>query len=103
MVATNKVSSIEGSNESIEKYGKLSKTRKLFKSWKLSKIGKLLKSRKSAKSGKKSSKSENLYNFDAKENRPSFLTPNAKIAFNHLWLAFIKALIFWHFDLECHI
>ena len=33
----------------------------------------------------------------------NFLTPNAKKAFNHLKLAFIKALIFRHFDLESHI
>ena len=34
---------------------------------------------------------------------PNFLIPNAKIIFNHLLLAFIKALIFQHFDLESHI
>ena len=34
---------------------------------------------------------------------PNFLTPNAKKAFNHLRLAFIKAPILWHFDLESHI
>ena len=34
---------------------------------------------------------------------PNFLTPNAKKAFNHLQLAFIKAPIFQHFDLEIHI
>ena len=34
---------------------------------------------------------------------PNFLTPNAKEAFNYLKLAFIKAPIFWHFDLESHI
>ena len=33
----------------------------------------------------------------------SFLIPDAKIAFNRLRLAFIKALIFQHFDLECYI
>ena len=33
----------------------------------------------------------------------NFLTPNAKKAFNHLRLAFIKALILQHFDLESHI
>ena len=26
-----------------------------------------------------------------------------KKAFNHLWLAFIEALILRHFNLECHI
>ena len=35
--------------------------------------------------------------------KPNFLTPNAKKAFNHLQLAFIKATIFWHFDWESHI
>ena len=34
---------------------------------------------------------------------PNFLTPNAKKAFNHLWLAFIEAPILRHFDLESHI
>ena len=32
-----------------------------------------------------------------------FLTPDTKTAFYYLRLAFTKALIFWHFDLECHI
>ena len=32
--------------------------------------------------------------------KPNFLTPNAKKAFNHLRLAFIKARILQHFDLE---
>ena len=35
--------------------------------------------------------------------KSNFLTPNAKKAFNHLRLAFIKALIPQHFDLENHI
>ena len=35
--------------------------------------------------------------------RPNFLTPNAKKAFNHLRLAFIKASILQHFNSECHI
>ena len=33
----------------------------------------------------------------------NLLTPNAKKVFNHLWLAFIEAPIFQHFDLESHI
>ena len=49
------------------------------------------------------SKCGNLLNFDAKESRPSFLTPEAKAAFNCFWLTFIKALIFWYFDPEYHI
>ena len=35
--------------------------------------------------------------------KPNFLTPDAKKSFNHLRLAFIKALIVQHFDLESHI
>ena len=35
--------------------------------------------------------------------RATFLTFNAKKAFNHLSQAFIKALIFQHLDLESHI
>ena len=33
----------------------------------------------------------------------NFLIPNAKKVFNHLQLAFIKALILLHFDLESYI
>ena len=58
-----------------------------------SKGEKTSKSRNSAKSGKKLSKSGNSTNFDATEDRPKFLTPNARTAFNRLWLAFTKALI----------
>ena len=83
----NEVCGIEDSDELIKKYGKLLKTRKSSKSQKL------FKSRKLAKSRKKLSKSGNLSNFDTKENRSSFLTSDAKTAFNYLWLAFTKALI----------
>ena len=58
--------------------------------------------KKSAKS-KKPSKSGNSPNFDAKEADPSFLTPEARSAFNRLWLAFTKASILRHFDPECYI
>ena len=34
---------------------------------------------------------------------PNFLTFDAKKAFNHLWLAFVKTLILQQFDLENHI
>ena len=34
---------------------------------------------------------------------PTFLTLDAKEAFNYLRQTFIKALILWHFDPECHI
>ena len=60
------------------------------------------KGKKSAKS-KKLSKSGNSPNFDATEAGSSFLTPEAKSAFNRLWLAFTEAPILWHFDSECHI
>ena len=35
--------------------------------------------------------------------KPNFLNPNAKKAFNHLWLTFIKAPILQYFDSESHI
>ena len=90
-----------------KKSGK-SKSEKMSKSWKLSKSGKLKgektsKSQNLAKSGKKSSKSGNSTNFDAMEDGPKFLTPDARTAFNRLRLAFTEALILWHFDPECHI
>ena len=81
VLAANEVDDVEGDDKSIEKYRKLSKTKKLSKFQKL------------AKSRKELSKNRNLSNFDAKENEPSFLTSDTKMAFNHLWLAFIKALI----------
>ena len=81
MLAANEVGSIKSSDESIEKYRKLSKTGKLFKSQKLAKLRKKL------------SKNENLLNFNAKKNGPSFLTPDARMTFNYLWLTFTKALI----------
>ena len=68
-----------------------------------SKGQKTSKSRKSTKSGKNSSKSGNSPNFGATESGPSFLTSEARSAFNRLWLAFTKAPILRHFDPECHI
>ena len=50
----------------------------------------------------KSRKLTRVLNIKAIE-EPNFLTPNAKKAFNHLRLAFNKALILQHFDLESHI
>ena len=82
VLAANEIGDVKGGNELIEKYRKLLKTRKLSKSQKL------------AKSRKKLSKSENSFNSDIKKNGPSFLTPDARITFNYLWLAFIKAPIF---------
>ena len=103
VLAADEVDGIEGGDELIEKCGKLSKTGKLSKSQKSSKFRKLTKSRKSAKSREKLSKNGNLSNFNAKKSEPSFLTPDTKTAFNHLWLTFIKAPILWYFDLEYHI
>ena len=85
MLVANKVSGVKGGDKLIKKCGKSSKFQKL------------------AKSGKKLSKSGNSSNFDTKKNGPSFLTPNTRMAFNCLRLAFTKAPILWHFDSECHI
>ena len=74
----------------------MSKSRNL-KSEKLSKL------QKSAKLKKKSSKNKNSPNFGAIKVGSKFLTSNAKTAFNRLWLAFIEALIFWHFNPEYNI
>ena len=82
MLVANEDGGVEDDNKSIEKCEKLSKTRKLSKS------------QKSAKSGKKLSKSEILLNFDTKKNGLSFLTLNARTAFNCLQLTFNKASIF---------
>ena len=79
-----------------KKSGKLSKSGK-------SKSEKMSKSQNSAKLGKKLSKNKNSTNFNATEDRPKFLTLNAKTAFNRLRLAFTEAPILWHFDPECHI
>lgn len=56
-------------------------------------VKKLKKSKKLAKS-KKTLKSSNLSNFGAKETKLSVLTLGTKMTFNHLRLAFTKALIF---------
>ena len=58
-----------------------------------SKDQKSSKSQKSAKSRKNLSKCRNLPNYNAKDNRLSFLTPKAKAAFNYIQLTFTKALI----------
>ena len=63
----------------------------MSKSWNLAKLRKIL------------SKSRNPTNFNAAEVGPKFLTLDAKIAFNCLWLAFTKAPILWYFNSECHI
>ena len=48
-------------------------------------------------------KSWNSTNFDVTKDGLKFLTPDAKTAFNYLWLAFTEAPILEHFDLKCHI
>ena len=101
VLAANEIGGVEGSDELIEKGGKLLKTEKLSKGLKLSKSGNS-KGTKSAKS-KKLLKSRNSSNFDTKKVGPSFLTFKARVAFNHLWLAFTKAPILRYFDPECHI
>ena len=74
------------------------KSEKTFKSQKSSKSGKskgekTFKSQNLAKLGKKLSKSGNSTNFDAMEDGPKFLTPDARTAFNRLRLAFTEAPI----------
>ena len=95
--AANEVDIIQGGGKKIKKSVEL-KTRKLSKNLKLSKSRnlkgeKLFTFQKSARSGKKLLKSGNSSNFNAKKNEPSFLTPNARAAFNCLWLTFIEILI----------
>ena len=78
--------------EHTKKSGKLSKSGKSSKSRK-SKSEKTFKSQNLAKSEKKLLKSENSTNFDATEDRPKFLTPDTRTAFNRLRLAFTEAPI----------
>ena len=80
VLATNKVGGVKCGEKLIGKCGKLLKTRKTSEDKKLVK-------------SKKLSKSRNSPNFDAKDSKPSFLIPEAKAAFNHIWLAFTKAPI----------
>ena len=72
-------------SDGVEYAKKSEKSKKLSKSRK-SKSEKLAKS-------KKLSKSKNLPKFYAKKAEISFLTPDARIAFNYLQLAFTKAPI----------
>ena len=97
ILAANQAGNVANSDESkcVKPETEKSKSQKLAKSRKLSKS-------KSEKS-KKPSKSKNSSNFNATEAGPSLLTPNARTAFNRLWLAFIKALILCYFDPDCHI
>ena len=97
VLAANKVGDVRGADGSNDGSKRVEpKTRKT------SKVQESSKSRQLAKS-KKSSKSGNLPNFNATEPRLSFLTPEARLAFNHLRLASTKAPILQHFDPECHI
>ena len=90
--------SADGGGVEIAKKSRKSKGQNLAKSQKLSKSEKS-----KGKKSKKPPKSRNSPNFDAKDIRPSFLTPKARSAFNRLRLAFTEAPILWHLDLECHI
>ena len=80
-----------------KKSGK-SKGQNTFKSQKLTKSGKS-----KGKKSKEPSKSENSPNFYGNDSGPIFLTPEARSAFNCLRLAFTKAPILRHFDLEYYI
>ena len=82
---------VDGGGVEIAKKSEKSKGQKTFKS------------QKSSKSGKNSSKSGNSPNFGTTETGPSFLTPEARSAFNHLRLAFTKAPILRYYDPEYHI
>ena len=60
------------------------------------------------KKDQKTSKSKNSFTFkklskSKKLLRSDFFTPRARLAFTKLRQAFVKALIFYHFDSECHI
>ena len=61
------------------------------------------KSQNLAKSRKKLIKSGNSTNFNTIEDGPKFLILDTRIAFNCLWLVFIKASILRYFDLKCYI
>ena len=93
---------IENSNGKVVRYGAGNSGEKFAKKSRKSKDQNLFKSQKTLKS-KKLSKSENLLKFNTKKVEPNILTPDAKEAFNFLWLAFTKASILWYFDLKCHI
>ena len=80
------------------KNSRKSKGQKLAKSWKLSKSGKS-----KGEKSKKPPKIGNSFNFNVKNTGPSFLTPEARSAFNRLWLALTKAPFLRHFDPEYHI
>ena len=89
---------VGGSSEEFAK-----KSEKL-KGQNLAKFQKLSKSEKSkGEKLKKLSKSRNLLKFNAMEAGLSFLTLDAREAFNRLRLAFIEASILQYFDSECHI
>ena len=52
---------------------------------------------------KKRKRAKSKFDYFSKKPEPSFLTPDAKKAFNYLRQAFTEASIFWHLDPECHI
>ena len=91
-------------NDSVDSGVEIAKKSKKSKGKKSAKSQKLSKSEKSkGEKSKKPPKSGNSPNFGATGSGPSFLTPEARSAFNRLRLAFTKAPILRHFDPECHI
>ena len=94
---------LENNDDKVNGFGVVGGGEELTKKSGKSKGQNLSKSQKLAKSGKYLLKSRNSSNFGTIDGGPSFLTPSARETFNHLWLAFNKTPIFWHFDPECHI
>ena len=104
VLAVNEVDDNEGGDESSDGSKRVKPKIWRSESQKSAKSRKLSKSRKSkGEKSKKPSKSRNLPNVNAKDSGPSFLSLEARSAFNYFRLDFTKALILWHFDPECHI
>ena len=96
VLAANEVDDVNGGDGSSDRLKHVEPKTTRLESQKTSKSQNLAKSKKQTKSG-------NSPKFDATEDGPSFLTPEARAAFNRIRLAFTKAPILWHFDPECHI
>ena len=79
---------IKNGNNKVDRYSVNGSNKKLAK-----KLGKLFMFRKLSKSRKKWLKYENSLNFEAIESEESYLTSDARTAFNHIWQTFIKAPI----------
>ena len=92
VLTANEVGDVEGDDGSNDRSKHMMPKIGRSESQKSAKSQKLSKSRKSkGEKLKKPSKSGNSPNFDAKDRELSFLTPEARSAFNRLWLAFTKA------------